>query len=49
MLKMKKPNPSAVGEKAVVQGIGNEMYLKVALRGRVKLELKLPKFNIRNP
>ena len=37
------------GKKTVVQGIRNEMYVKVALRGRVKLELKLPKFNIRNP
>lgn len=50
MLEMKELNPSAGGEKKrVIQGIGNEMYQKVALRGKVKLEFKLLKFNIRNP
>lgn len=50
MLEMKELNPGAEKkEKAVVQGLRNEMYQKVVLSNRVKLELKLPKLSVRNP
>lgn len=50
MLEMKELNPGAEKkEKAVVQGLRNEMYQKVVLSNRVKSGTEATQLSVRNP